>query len=405
MVAAIGCMAIVLSGVQTPVAHGQTYSALVSFSGSSGSYLGANPSDNLTLNGSTLYGTTTNSGANGNYGTIFSVNTDGGGFQTLLSFSGSNGSHPYGGLTLDGSTLYGTTTTQTGSNGNFGNIFSINASGSGFQSVLSFSGSGGAYAGKEPTSTLAFDGSTLYGMTTSGGSIGFGGNGTIFSFNPSSSSFQSLMSFNGGNGKYPDGSLILVGTTLYGMTSQGGTGDGNIFSIGIDGTGYKSLLSFSGSNGADPEGSLIFNGSTLYGMTQYGGAKSNGSFYSGDGTIFSINTDGTGIKTLLSFSGTNGGWPGGSLILSGTTLYGATSGGGSTGDGTIFSIGTDGTGFQTLLTFSGTGGAYPGTSPLGNFTLVGSTLYGMTNQGGATTKALSSPWGRTSRWPPPRLPP
>lgn len=150
MVAALGCIALVLSGVQSPVAHGQTYSALVSFSGSSGSYLGANPSDNLTLNGSTLYGTTANSGANGNYGTIFSVNTDGGGFQTLLSFSGSNGSNPYGGLTLDGSTLYGTTTTQTGSNGNFAPFFRSTQVAAAFKACFRSAAAAGRTPGRSP---------------------------------------------------------------------------------------------------------------------------------------------------------------------------------------------------------------------------------------------------------------
>ena len=47
------------------------------------------------------------------------------------------------------------------------------------------------------------------------------------------------------------------------------------------------LLSFSGSNGAYPYGSLTLSGGTLYGMTRLGGTN-------GDGNIFSLNTDGSG---------------------------------------------------------------------------------------------------------------
>ena len=59
------------------------------------------------------------------------------------------------------------------------------------------------------------------------------------------------------------------------------------------------LLSFNGTNGANPDGSLTLSGSTLYGMTIGGGAN-------GDGTIFSIPVTGGTPTTLLSFNGTNG---------------------------------------------------------------------------------------------------
>ena len=69
------------------------------------------------------------------------------------------------------------------------------------------------------------------------------------------------------------------------------------------------LLSFNGTNGAIPYGSLTLIGSTLYGMTALGGAN-------GDGTIFSIPVTGGTPTTLLSFNGTNGADPDGSLTLS-----------------------------------------------------------------------------------------
>ena len=40
------------------------------------------------------------------------------------------------------------------------------------------------------------------------------------------------------------------------------------------------------------------------------------------------------------------------LILSGNTLYGTASSGGSSGDGTVFAVNTDGTGFTTLHSFT-----------------------------------------------------
>src|SRR5437867_2898822 len=41
------------------------------------------------------------------------------------------------------------------------------------------------------------------------------------------------------------------------------------------------------------------------------------------------------------------------LILSGNTLYGTAAGGGSSGNGTVFKVNTDGTGFTNLYSFTG----------------------------------------------------
>jgi uncharacterized repeat protein (TIGR03803 family) len=76
---------------------------------------GANPQAGLVLSGNTLYGTAINGGSSGN-GTVFAVTTDGTGFATLYSFRGpscygcpnSDGTSPFAGLIVSGSTLYGT---------------------------------------------------------------------------------------------------------------------------------------------------------------------------------------------------------------------------------------------------------------------------------------------------------
>jgi uncharacterized repeat protein (TIGR03803 family) len=95
-------------------------------------------------------------------------------------------------------------------------------------------------------------------------------------------------------------------------------------------------------DGAIAPGSLVASGSTLYGMTEAGGSLDNGA-------VFKINNDGTGFTLLHSFQSAlnDGSTPNGSLALSGTTLYGLTQFGGSaTSRGTAFSINIDGTGFR-----------------------------------------------------------
>jgi len=52
-------------------------------------------------------------------------------------------------------------------------------------------------------------------------------------------------SFNGSNGRNPNGSLTVSGTTLFGMTATAGAGNyGNVFSINIDGFRPQTLHPF-----------------------------------------------------------------------------------------------------------------------------------------------------------------
>src|SRR3989442_1097779 len=110
-------------------------------------------------------------------------------------------------------------------------------------------------------------------------------------------------------------------------------------------------------DGAYPEASLVLSGNTLYGTTQNGGS-------SGFGTTFSLNTDGTGFTNLHDFNGTSDGAnPIGSLVLSGNTLFGTASFGGSSGAGTVFRLNTNGTGFTNLYSFK-----VPSTNSSGQYT-------------------------------------
>ena len=309
-------------------ADGTGFRSLFSFSGTNGKYPGPG---SLTLNGSTLYGMTSGGGVTGN-GTLFSINTDGTGFSTVLTFNGSNGSNPLGGLILDpnGKTLYGTTSEYPGNGLGYGTIFSVNTDGTGFKNLHSFVQSG--TASYWPFCNLTQSGSVLFGMTDGGGSSN---KGTIFSMNTDGTGFETLLSFSGTNGNGPNHcSLTLCESTLYGMTWGGGVNQlGNIFSISTDGTGFKNLYSFSGPDGQQPNGGLVLEDSTLYGTTPYGGIGSG----LGNGTIFSINTDGSGFRDfcLSSSSARN---PGG-LTPSGLVLYGCDQGLGGNGNyGNVFAL-------------------------------------------------------------------
>ena len=154
------------------------------------------------------------------------------------------------------------------------------------------------------------------------------------------------------DGYAPLTDLVLGSNTLYGSTASGGTnGNGTIFKLNTDGSGYGILRSLT--NSSSPEGGMVLIGNTLYGTTYTGGSANNGS-------VFKINTDGSGYFEMHSFSatvpstfGTNtdGNRPQGDLVTDGSTLYGTAGLGGAAGNGTIFKINTDGSAFTVLKTF------------------------------------------------------
>ena len=372
-------------------ADSQTFTTLVQFTRNGGKADGFVPWGSLTLVGTSLYGMTAHGGTRG-YGNVFSVGIDGSSYQNLLSLTGSGGAasgeYPYGSLTLVGASLYGMT--QQGGANSIGNVFGVGINGANYQNLISFTGSGGTANGSLPNGSLTLVGTALYGMTPDGGPYV----GNLFSVGTDGTNYQNLVSFTDGTGTAdgyePLGSLTLVGTSLYGMTLGGGNNDyGNIFSVGTDGTNYQSLVSFSGSgtggtaNGKWPNGSLTLVGSSLYGMTEHGGTG-------GYGNVFSVGTDGTSYQNLLSFTGSGGtanGWgPAGSLTLVGTSLYGMTAGGGY-GNGNIFSVGLDGSGYRDLYDFTQNYATYAGGTdgflPEGDLLFSGGTLFGMTMGGGA----------------------
>jgi uncharacterized repeat protein (TIGR03803 family) len=376
--------------------NAQTFTTLYSFSGSDG----ANPQAGLFLSANILYGTTFDDGGSG-YGTVFKLDIDGTSFTTLHNFTGSpsDGANPQAGLILSSNTLYGTT--LNGGTANSGTVFAVDTDGTGFALLHIFTAPfltppydiDGAY----PVAGLVLSNNTLYGTALSGG---IWDEGAIFAINIHGTGFTNLHSFNqlfynGHNinfdGAGPETGLILSGNTLYGTAFGGGVrNSGTVFSVSTDGTGpsvgtnsvgFTTLHTFTGgSDGANPQAGLVLSGNTLYGTANAGGS-------SGQGTVFAINTNGTGFSVLHSFTATDlstrtnsdGANPVAGLILSANTLYGTTQNGGSSGNGTVFKVNTDGTGFTTLYNF--TGGS-DGANPMAGVILSGNTLYGTTSAGG-----------------------
>jgi len=184
-----------------------------------------------------------------------------------------------------------------------------------------------------------------------------------------------------GVGADPMASLLTSGTTMYGTASSGGLeNQGSVFSINTDGSGFGLIHSFIGQDGSFPVASLTMSGRTLYGTTEYGGT-------SGNGTLFAVNIDGSGFSNLYNFSnGSDGANPMAGLVFSNNMLYGTANNGGSGGSGTVFSFDLGTMKFSTLYPFTALDTNFltngDGAHPQGNLVLSGSTLYGTANAGG-----------------------
>lgn len=359
---------------------------------------GVFPEAGLLLSGENLFGTAPSGGTG--YGAVFSVSTNGTTITTTHAFDNNiEGAAPVGGLVLSGDTVYGTTT-GVGVTVNgialSGNVFAVNTNGTGFRVLHTFTSipkdtnSDGAL----PRAKLLLSGNTLYGTTVSGGIYG---KGVVFKVNTDGGGFANLHSFrgptgsaSGSEGAGPRAELILVGGILYGTTAFGSAFDyGTLFKINTNGTGFSTIYNFTGAaDGANPFGGLVSEEDMLYGATLNRGDSQNG-------TIFAVRTNGTGFVTLHSFSpivsgsttNADGAHPSATMLFVGNALYGTATSGGAAGNGTVFAVNRDGSNFTNIHSFTATAAEEPhangdGANPNGQLILADKTLYGTTVRGG-----------------------
>ncbi len=177
-----------------------------------------------------LFGSTGGGGAN-NAGTVLQVNAGTGTTAVLYSFTnGTDGGIPFAGLISDGEgNLYGTAVaggSAPGANGN-GVVFKLNVATRQQVVLWTFSGADGS----QPYGGLIRDAQgDLFGTTQYGGIFNLG---TVFRL-AASGKLTTLHNFTGGNdGSYPVAGLAINSKgELFGAASEGGSaGYGTIFSI------------------------------------------------------------------------------------------------------------------------------------------------------------------------------
>ena len=301
-----------------------------------------------------LYGTT-QLGGRANVGTVFKLKTDGSGFTVLHSFaSNPDGNMPYGRLMLGENGVLCGTTVFGGSNG-LGTIFTLKTNGSAHAVLHHFSTN--VFDGQHPRAALlkGSDGA-VYGTTTEGGTNGVG---TLFKLNLDGTGFTLLHNFTTNPvppapdlGRNPDELVQGLDGLLYGTTRAGGaSGAGTIFRIHTNGADAAVLLDLTAPAGdarSHHAGLMQANDGMLYGTFFNGNGHTNGS-------VFKVRTNGTDYAVLHSFTtNTFDGRNPDSRLIEGASgsLYGMTATGGASGQGTIFRINTNGTGFTISLRLS-----------------------------------------------------
>jgi uncharacterized repeat protein (TIGR03803 family) len=250
-------------------------------------------------------------------------------------------------------------------------VVSLTTPGTTLDLFSSFTGAG--WISANPNGLVLATNGKLYGTTQFGGSNSAG---TVFVATADGVCVD-IYSFSGGrDGASPSAPLMqgadgkLYGTAVFG----GASGQGTVFSISTNGT-LTPLHSFAGAEGNSPYAAVIQGtDGNLYGTTYEGGAY-------GNGTVFRLTTNGA-LSTLYSFLGSSDGANPDAALVQGAdgNLYGTASFGGASGSGTICRITTNGA-FTTLYSFTG---GNDGASPDGGVVWgADSNLYGTTSLGGA----------------------
>lgn len=326
--------------------------------------------DGTLLNASNgnLYGVCSQGGVN-DMGTLFEYNISSNTLIKKIDFDGTNGSYPYGALIqATNGKLYGTT--YQGGIDDFGTLFEYNITTSTLTVRNEFNGIDGAYVSG---GVVQRSNGKLYGLTESGGFDDFG---VLYEYDPATFSYSVKFDFDGNNGAYPEGALMIASNgKLYGTASGGGTTfDGVIFEYDPPFATLNVIHDFDYTDGSVPDGDLVEVSNKLYGLTVYGG-------YYEYGIIFEYDLLSSQFTNEHDFD-SDGAYPYGSLVpYSGNSnLYGFTSEGGVSGYGILFEFNPASSNFVSLLDFHNT---LNGSYGEGSLLLASNgNIYGMSNYGG-----------------------
>lgn len=310
--------------------------------------------------------------------------------KVIYNFSTSYSNPDYG-LTADqAGNLYGTA--FDGTTYPYGAVFELLANPSGWSEtpLFIFNGRNGGL----PTTKLLLDRQgNIYGSTYEGGSgpclngtqqIGCG---VIFELIPSKGKWNYTILYNfqnGADGQGPGNLIFDAAGNIFGTTSVSATSSGTVFGLQRptgqnDSWTLKTLYTFSGTDGFAPN-SLTFDRGNLYGTTAEGGSSS---YY---GSVYELQPSNGNWNYSLVYAftgGDNGAFPQSIVYnpLNGV-LYGVTQSAGTLNAGVVFALtpASDG-GWIESVVYAFTGGE-DGGGPVAPLIVGLDKVYGTTNSGG-----------------------
>jgi uncharacterized repeat protein (TIGR03803 family) len=234
-----------------------------------------------------LYGMTPTGGA-ASWGTAYRIGKDGSGYQKLFDLNGVGTGSESSRRLLEASDnwFYGVAPLNgwNGYSAGYGTVFRFRPGGA-FQVVHQFTGYTGPVSSYSPQGEIVEVSPGRFFGVAQGGTTG---QGVLYEVAKGEAptaptEFRVLFSFGADPalGTYPIGGLARGADGLvYGTAYKGGTSDkGVVFRLRPDGTGLESLHSFSGADGKYPNGLQTGQDGDLYGFTALGGPRGGGAVY------------------------------------------------------------------------------------------------------------------------------
>lgn len=341
----------------------KAYKAIFQFDRTS---TGHYPVGALTFANGKLYGTTSVGGKYGQ-GTLFEFDLSANLFTKKYDFNATiAGNKPHGDLTFYNNKLYGLT--SSGGQYNQGVLFEFNLLTGVLNKALDFSS-------EFPSGFFQLINGKLYGTSTEGGQSGL-----LFSFDPETHQYLRLFEFNNDEeGTHPFGQLTLYNNALVGMTLSGGKINGGvIFKYDFATDQIENEISFGYSPLGKSVVSLIEVGDSFYGLTSEGGANDYG-------TLVKIDSSNFVVTKLHDFTcsqcdGNAYSFTEGQLLRIENTLYGILTKGGAVKGGELFSYDMEQERYSMLAEFNTN---ETGLAPVGNIAFLNGKLIGTTKQGGS----------------------
>jgi len=323
---------------------------------------GKYPSGGLTVYNGKLWGTTTYGGLNDN-GTLYSYDPATNIFSKKKDMKSVDLGQVNSRLTVLNNKLYGSAH-RDGASNIFGGIFEYNPATDVLVNEFDYDG----YTAHFDIEFTVYN-NKLYAVSSTGGQST---EGVVFSFDPSTDTYQELVQLAPNNLETGSGPLTLYNNKFYGFAlKKGNHGKGTLFSYDPASANFSTHIHLGGPELLQPTGPVLHYNNKIYGTAHRGGDEEAGGIYEYDLA--------TGVYTIKkSFTGTmRTGVDQGGLTVYNNKFYGVTQNGGTYQLGTLYEYDPATNNLVIKHHFETATGSWPHS----NLALFNGKLYGMCMNG------------------------